>query len=96
MVFEWVRQINRQVSQNTLDAAAAASALAAWESVDTVLGVGAPAEIEAPDEVRALLDERQAARRAGDFKRADVLREALKSKGWVIEDTPKGARLKRA
>ena len=44
----------------------------------------------------ALLDERQAARKAKDFKRSDAIRDELKAKGWVIEDTPKGARLKRS
>jgi cysteinyl-tRNA synthetase len=63
--------------------------------LDTVLGVGTPRELEAPAEVIALLDARQAARKARDFKRADALRDELKAKGWIIEDTPKGARLKR-
>ena len=52
-------------------------------------------EAEAPAELTALLDERQAARKAKDFKRADAIRDELKAKGWVIEDTPKGARLKK-
>jgi cysteinyl-tRNA synthetase len=43
----------------------------------------------------ALLDERNAARKAKDFKRADAIRDELKAKGWAIEDTPKGARLKK-
>jgi cysteinyl-tRNA synthetase len=30
-----------------------------------------------------------------DFKRADAIRDELKAKGWTIEDTPKGARLKK-
>ena len=38
---------------------------------------------------------RQGARKAKDFKRADALREELKAKGWLIEDTPKGARVKK-
>jgi len=46
-------------------------------------------------EFAALLDQRQAARKAKDFKRADVIRDELKGKGWTIEDTPKGAKLKR-
>jgi cysteinyl-tRNA synthetase len=46
-------------------------------------------------ELQALLEERQAARKAKDFKRADTIRGELKAKGWVIEDTLKGARLKR-
>ena len=48
-----------------------------------------------PAEITALLEARQAARKARDFKRADAIRDELKAKGWVIEDTPKGARAKR-
>lgn len=42
-----------------------------------------------------LMFEREAARKAKDFKRADAIRDELKRLGWVIEDTPNGARLKR-
>ena len=59
-----------------------------------MLGVGVAPEIEVPAELNALLDARQAARQARDFKRADAIRDQLKAKGWVIEDTPKGPRLK--
>ncbi len=52
--------------------------------------------VSAPPEVRELLEEREAARKSRDFKRADAIREGLKVKGWLIEDTPKGPRLKPA
>ena len=48
-----------------------------------------------PAEITALVEARQAARKAKDFKRADAIRDELKAKGWIIEDTPKGARAKR-
>ena len=35
------------------------------------------------------------ARKAKDFKRSDAIRDELKAKGWVIEDTPKGIKLKK-
>ena len=69
--------------------------MAAWDKIDSVLGIGAPAEAEAPAEIVALLEARQAARKAKDFKRSDAIRDELKAKGWVIEDTPKGPKLKR-
>ena len=106
-VFEWVRETNRLLASGSLTPAQAAGSLAAWNRINTVLGLQAPrlvtvaAGAGAGDadgvspELAALLDQRQAARKAKDFKRADVLRDELKSKGWVIEDTPKGARLKR-
>jgi cysteinyl-tRNA synthetase len=95
-VFDWVRETNRRLAENALSPQTASAALAAWQRVDTVLGVGAVPEQAAPPELLALLDERQAARRAKDFKRADALRAELKAKGWLIEDTPKGPRLKKA
>jgi cysteinyl-tRNA synthetase len=94
-IFKWVNQLNRQLAGNALTAPQAASALAAWQRVDAVLGIGMAPEVEAPAELNALLEQRKAARKAKDFKRADAIRYELKAKGWVIEDTPKGARLKR-
>jgi cysteinyl-tRNA synthetase len=63
--------------------------------VDSVLGIGVKAETEIPVAVQALADERTAAKKAKDFKRADAIRDELNAKGWVIEDTPKGIKLKK-
>jgi cysteinyl-tRNA synthetase len=95
-VFEWVHETNRRIAEKSLPAREAAAALAAWENVNAILGIGAAAEAEAPPEIAALLEARQAARQARDFQRADALRGELKAKGWVIEDTPKGPKLKKA
>jgi len=94
-VFEWVRKVNRSLAENAMMVAEAASALAAWEKIDSVLGVGLVVESEAPAELKALIIERQLARHAKNFKRADAIRDELKAKGWVIEDTPKGPKLKK-
>ncbi len=95
-VFDWVRETNRLLASGQLTPPLAASALAAWEQVDSVLGLGRKGGVEAPPEIQALLEERQAARKAKDFKRSDAVRDELKTKGWIIEDTPKGPKLKRA
>jgi cysteinyl-tRNA synthetase len=94
-VFEWVRETNRQLAENSLSTAKATAALTAWDKIDSVLGIGAPDEIESPAGLAALLEARQAARKSKDFKRADAIRDELKAKGWVIEDTPKGPKLKK-
>jgi len=93
-IFDWVSETNRRLADNSMDTEAAASALATWDKLDGVLGVGANPELEVPPELSALLEGRQAARKAKDFKRADEIRDELKAKGWRIEDTPKGSRLK--
>jgi cysteinyl-tRNA synthetase len=94
-VFDWVRETNRHLADQSLSPQAAAAALAAWQRADAVLGVGAPSEADVPAEILALAEARQAARQAKDFKRADAIREELKAKGWLVEDTPKGPKLKR-
>jgi len=94
-VFEWVRETNKRLADNSLTPAEAASALTAWEKVDSVLGVGTKLEAEVPDQIQALADERAAAKKSRDFKRADAIRDELKANGWAIEDTPKGPKLKK-
>lgn len=46
-------------------------------------------------DVEALIAERQAARKAKDFKRADEIREELSNKGIILEDTREGVKWKR-
>ncbi len=95
VIFDWVREKNRQLAESKLAPMEAASALATWQSLDSVLGLGAKPAVEAPPELLALLDERQAARKSKNFARGDAIRDELKAKGWRIEDTPKGPRLKK-
>jgi cysteinyl-tRNA synthetase len=94
-VFQWVTATNKQLAENTLNPTAAAGALAAWEKVDAVLGVGKKTETEIPQEIQALAGARTEAKKNKDFKRSDAIRDELKAKGWVIEDTPKGVKLKK-
>jgi cysteinyl-tRNA synthetase len=49
-----------------------------------------------PPDVMQLIEERQAARKARDWARADDLRAQVRAAGWEIEDTPQGVRWKRA
>jgi len=97
VVFEWVRETNRLLAANQLSPAQAAGGLAAWQRIDSVFGLGSGQQsLAIPPDIQALLDERETARKARDFTRADALRNQLKAQGWLIEDTQKGARLKRA
>ncbi len=48
------------------------------------------------DDIEALIEERQAARKAKNFARADEIRKELLEKGIVLEDTREGVKWKRA
>jgi cysteinyl-tRNA synthetase len=95
VVYEWVSELNRRVAEKSLSAIEAAAASATWQKIDSVLGVGTKSEVDVPADVFALFEARQAARKAKDFKKSDAIRDELKVKGWAIEDTPKGPRLKK-
>ena len=45
------------------------------------------------DGVEALIEERQKARAARDFKRADEIRDRLKEMGIELQDTPQGVKV---
>ena len=95
VIFEWVRETNRLLAANQFSPEKAAAPLAAWKKMNSVLGFASAVETEIPAELTVLLEERQAARKAKDFRRSDAIRDELKARGWVIEDTPKGPRLKK-
>ena len=97
VIFDWVRETNRSLATNELRPEQAVGRLASWEKINGVFGLRTGAvEEEIPSELLKLLEDRQVARKAKDFKRSDAIRDELKAKGWVIEDTPKGPKLKRA
>ena len=52
-------------------------------------------KVEIEPEIQALIDERQAARKAKDFARADEIRDQLKAQGITLKDTPQGVQVIR-
>ncbi|MBR1865850.1 MAG: cysteine--tRNA ligase [Lachnospiraceae bacterium] len=61
-----------------------------------ILGLQAKAEKEILDsEIEALIEERQTARKAKDFARADEIRNQLAEQGIILEDTREGVKWKR-
>ena len=50
---------------------------------------------DAQEAIQALLDCRQSARKEKNFELADMVRDGLTDLGYVIEDTPQGARVRR-
>jgi cysteinyl-tRNA synthetase len=87
-VFELVAEGNRRPLPG---------ARAALEEVLPVLGLDAllGASVQADSVALELLSEREEARAARDFARADRIRDLLAERGWEVRDTPEGARLVR-
>ena len=59
------------------------------------MAVSVRKESPVPEEVLRLVTERQTAREARDFAKADLLRDALLDRGWIVKDTPQGPRVQQ-
>ena len=94
-IFQMVRDVNRLIADGRLSSADAGAIQDLMHKFDGVLGVLDVEEGEDDTEVEGLLVQRQEARKNRDFDRADALRDAIRERGYVIEDTPQGPRLKR-
>lgn len=95
VLFEFARAANTFVSEARGKAAVDAG-LALFSELTGVLGLLTHEKAEEfPAEATALLEERQAARKAKNFARADEIRDALKQMGFTVEDTANGPKLKK-
>src|SRR5437870_3855520 len=86
-LFESIRQTNRAMDENKLDAASAKAWLDWWKRINTVLDLEADVEIMIPTEVAQLAAQREEARREKNWKRSDELRDQISALGWEVRDT---------
>lgn len=96
-LFDFVREVNGLCDQGLISRTEADYALEALKKVDTVLGVLSFEKWEnaIPAELQDAFDKRQQARQEKNWKLADEMRDFIIQRGYVIEDTPTGARLKK-
>lgn len=64
-------------------------------SFDSVIGVMKKEKKEIPKEIIELAEKREEARKKKDFDLADKLRNEISGKGYIVEDTPEGPRVKK-
>ena len=98
-MFELVRDANSTLteasSKQTVEAA-----LQMFNQLSDVLGLATKNKDEKEgsleDEIEALIEKRQAARKAKDFATADAIRDDLAAKGIILEDTRDGVKWHKA
>ena len=95
-VFELVKYINTNISEESpKEAVDKAGAL--LDELCGILGIKTERKKEVLDEdIEKLIEERQAARKAKDFARADAIRDELLNMGIILEDTREGVKWKRS
>lgn len=95
-MFDFVKDCNVWLAENKLSHDDGKAMQKALEHVDAVLGVLKKEKGTLTKEEEELISKREEARKAKDWKRSDELRDELKKKGIIIEDSLQGPKWKKA
>lgn len=94
VIFELVKDINTELGE--MDALSKEKALGLLTELCDVLGILKEKEEQILEsDIEALINERTEAKKAKNFARADEIRDILKDRGIVLEDTRQGVKWKR-
>jgi len=95
-IFDLIREINHLIDDKKISKKEALKTIKFLKEVDSVLGFIFIAEKEdIPKIVSDALEKRKEARKNKNFSLADELRDFIFDHGYIIEDIPSGARLKK-
>jgi cysteinyl-tRNA synthetase len=95
VIFDMVRDINTNIKESS-PKSLAEKALSLIRELGKPLGIlqkSTKGDLE--EEIQRLIDERQKARKEKNFALADKIRDDLKARGIILEDTPQGVKWKR-
>lgn len=96
VIFELVKYANVNVTEES-SKVTVELVLNTIEKLCDILGIITEKKEEILDsDIEALIEERQAARKAKNFARADEIRDQLSGMGIILEDTREGVKWKRA
>ena len=94
-VFDWVRDLNTELSEGRFLEDDRQTALRALERFNQVLELWQSDDAEIDDKIRSLIEQRTQARKSRNFALADQIRDQIHELGYVIEDTKEGIRWKK-
>ena len=92
-IFELVKEINLKIDSGSSKELIKSSLDLLLELADVLGVLKKSSDIGMDGEIEKLVQERQKARKERNFALADKIRDQLKEKGIVLEDTPQGVRI---
>ena len=95
VVYEMAKWLNQYSEKEQVSLAVIHEALGLYQEILAVFGVLFTSEELLDEDVDQLIEERNQARKNRDFARSDEIRDLLKDKGIILEDTAQGTRWRR-
>ena len=96
VIFEFVKKVNISLSEKQSPENAYTAHEALMKVCDALGILYRETEIETPDEVKKLLDDRAEARKNKQWEKSDQLRDEILELGYLVEDTRDGQKIKKA
>ncbi|MDI6721336.1 MAG: cysteine--tRNA ligase [Candidatus Aenigmarchaeota archaeon] len=93
-VFELIHIVNKEIDEGR--AGSLKEVLDFVLEINDIFDILIEADDKLTEEELSLVNEREEARRRKDFRKADEIRDMLKKKGILVEDSPSGPRWKKA
>jgi cysteinyl-tRNA synthetase len=94
--FDWMKTVNGKIDKNVITDSELGQAWKFLMAFDSVFGFIRNQDFEIPDKINLLLNKRQKARDEENWVESDLIREHLKEKGWMVDDSPDGQYIKKA
>ncbi|WMM89126.1 cysteine--tRNA ligase [Heyndrickxia coagulans] len=95
VLFELSKQANYYLRGKNTTETVLRAFMKEFETISGVLGLKLEEEVLLDEEIEALIEKRNEARKARNFQLADEIRDKLKSMNIILEDTPQGVRWRR-
>ena len=95
-VYSLVKWLNAYLEKNKVSQVVLEQSVDLLTTLMAVFGLDLGKKEMLDEEIEALIEERNAARKNKDFKRSDDIRDELKEMGIILEDTSQGTRWSRA
>lgn len=93
VLYELITETNKKNDEKNLSSVDAKNILILWKKMNSVFGLILSGQAEIPEEIKLLMQKREAARAGKDFKESDNLRALIEKHGFVIEDTKDGQKI---
>jgi len=94
-VFGLMKETNIALEKNELDSKNIQEIQKVFLKFDEVLGILGTEEMVLSEEIKKLVKIRESARKREDFRQADEVRKKILERGFILEDTKDGSRIKR-
>lgn len=95
VVYELAKWLNTYSESASIDIELLTAAVEKFKEWLAIFGIYFVGEELLDEEIEQLIEERIQARQARDFARSDEIRDVLKEKGIILEDTAQGTRWRR-